>query len=321
MTTGWKSPPAVARYPDTMRARVEKLLHKSPSLMVRLRQVLDRSPRIAKMVWTVRAKQLLVLDYPVTSAPRYGHGKPPHARLSEIIGRNDSQYVDLLEQALAHRDRLAAIPVMPRGTGSPSWENGWLPALDMVANYTLLAKHRPRRYLEIGSGESTKLARKAIDDFDLGTELISIDPFPRAEVDVLCDAVVRTRLEDADLSVFDKIEPGDFVFFDGSHRCFMNSDVAVFFLDVLPNLPTGTIVGIHDIDLPWDHSPEWAGRYYNEQYLLATYLLSRETGKDVLFPARYITVTEKLNAVLAPLWADPRLAGVRPMGRSFWFTA
>lgn len=305
-----------------MRASLEKVLQKSPALMVRLRQLLEDSPAFARLVWTVRSKQLVMLDYPVTSRPRYGHGKPAHTGLNGIIGRNTADYVDLLEMALEHRERLAAIPAMPsRAGGHPSWFNGWLPALDMVANYTLLAKHRPRRYLEIGSGESTKLARRAIADFDLDTELISIDPYPRAEVDQLCDTVVRSRLEDADLSVFDKVEAGDLVFFDGSHRCFMNSDVAVFFLEVLPQLPAGTIVGIHDIDLPWDHSAEWAIRHYSEQYLLATYLLSRDQGKEIVFPARYVSITPELDAVLAPLWSDPRLTGVRPEGRAFWFLA
>lgn len=304
-----------------MRARLEKVLQKSPALMVRLRRMLEESPRFAGLVWTVRGKQMLILDYPVTSKPRYGYGRPSHQRLDEIIARNTSGYARLLEKALEHRARLATIPRMPSpASEGPSWLNGWLPALDMVANYTLLAENRPRRYLEIGSGESTKLARQAIKDFDLGTELISIDPYPRAEVDRLCDTVVRSRLEDADLAVFEKVEPGDVVFFDGSHRCFMNSDVAVFFLEVLPELPAGTIVGIHDIDLPWDHSAEWAIRHYNEQYLLATYLLSRDPTKEILFPARYVGITPELSAVLDPLWAEPQLAGVRPEGRSFWFT-
>ena len=47
------------------------------------------------------------------------------------------------------------------------------------------------------------------------------------------------------------------VFFDGSHRTFMNSDATVFFLEVLPTLPAGTLVGIHDIYLPDDYPADW----------------------------------------------------------------
>ena len=180
-----------------------------------------------------------------------------------------------MERALEYREAFRAIPMRSSEiTSRPIWVNGWLPAMDMLANYTVLAENDPLRYVEIGSGESTKLARRAIDERGLRTRLTSIDPHPRAEVDRLCDAVVRHKLEDADLAVFAECEPGDVIFFDGSHRSFMNSDVSVFFLEILPSLPPGVIVGLHDIELPWDYPTSWSGRFYNEQYLLAVYLLT-----------------------------------------------
>lgn len=39
----------------------------------------------------------------------------------------------------------------------------------------------------------------------------------------------RVPLEECDISVFDEMEAGDILFFDGSHRVFQNSDVVVFF--------------------------------------------------------------------------------------------
>ena len=50
---------------------------------------------------------------------------------------------------------------------------------------------RPRRFIEIGSGNSTKFARRAIRDHWLNTSIVSIDPFPRSEIDAICDEVVR----------------------------------------------------------------------------------------------------------------------------------
>lgn len=304
-----------------MLARIEAALQRHPRTITRLRDLLGENTTFAKIVWVVRAKQLLALDYPVTSTPRYGHGKPPHPRLHELISQNDESVTSVLRRALTFTEELASIAELPSpGSGETSWRNGWLPPLDMVANYTLLATCQPQRYLEIGSGESTKLARKAVRDHDLGTEIISIDPAPRAEVDALCDRVVRRRLEDVDLQVFDAVEPGDFVFFDGSHRSFMNSDVSVFFLEVLPQLPSGTIVGVHDIDLPWDYSPDWAVRCYNEQYLLAVYLLTRGPGNHIVFPSRHVAVTPELAEILSPLWTDPRLPEIDRIGRAFWMT-
>lgn len=304
-----------------MRQRLETALQQHPALMENLRRLLTESPTFAKVMWTVRGRQLVVLDYPVTGKPRYGYGMPAHSGLTDLISENDTTYVAFLERALKYKDAFTAIPLRHRSVSSePCWANGWLPALDMVANYTLLAERGPEHYLEIGSGESTKLARRAIIDNELSTRITSIDPNPRAEVDRLCDAVLRQRLEDADLSVFSDLRPGDFVFFDGSHRCSMNSDVTVFFLEVLPNLPRGVVVGLHDIELPWDYPPSWTRRYYNEQYMLATYLLARGGSLDIVFPARYTTVTPHLETILRPLWSDPRLNGVEPSGASFWFT-
>ncbi|HJZ13300.1 MAG TPA: class I SAM-dependent methyltransferase, partial [Acidobacteriota bacterium] len=119
------------------------------------------------------------------------------------------------------------------------------------------------------------------------TKLISVDPHPRSECDQLCDEIVRLPLESVDLDLFQRLHPGDILFVDGSHRCFMNSDVTVFFLDVLPRIQPGVVIGIHDIFIPDDYPAEWIMRYYNEQYVLSSYLLGARQGIDVLWAAYY----------------------------------
>ena len=51
-----------------------------------------------------------------------------------------------------------------------------------------------KRLVEVGSGYSTKFARRAIDDHSLRSRITSIDPAPRAEIDGLCDSVIRGPL-------------------------------------------------------------------------------------------------------------------------------
>ena len=83
--------------------------------------------------------------------------------------------------------------------------NGWLPGLDSAALYAFLARTDPALYLEVGSGNSTKFARRAITDHGLRTRLVSIDPQPRAEIDALFAAyelVSRRRLEHCRYGVF-----------------------------------------------------------------------------------------------------------------------
>src|SRR5262249_24729176 len=139
---------------------------------------------------------------------------------------------------------------------------GFFPGLDVVALYYFLSAFEPTTFLEVGSGNSTMVARRAIRDQRLATTITSIDPMPRANIDGICDVVLREPLENlSDLSIFEQLRAGDILFLDSSHRVFMNSDVSVFFIDILPVLNPGVLVHIHDVFLPDDYPPEWIERY------------------------------------------------------------
>jgi hypothetical protein len=260
------------------------------------------------------------LDYPPTveNAPRYGHGRPSNPTLDRLIGSQAPGYGRVLETIAGYADELARIEVTASDPREPSWINGMISGLDGASFYGLLRDRQPSLYLEIGSGNSTKFVARARREGDLDTRIVSIDPHPRAEVDDLCDEVIRKPLEAADLAAFTKLKAGDILFFDGSHRVFMNSDVTVFFLDILPALPAGVLVGIHDIYLPDDYPADIAERYYSEQYMLAAYLLG---GADVeiVLPAWWASNDPKLRGKLDGLWSRPGLGQVDRHGVSFWF--
>jgi hypothetical protein len=262
----------------------------------------------------------IALDYAVEPRARWGHGRPPHRVLAEILGRRRDRYRTELLGILEQREHFLAIPVEAGADASqPHWVNGWLPGLDSAALYTFLARGNPRTYLEVGSGNSTKFARRAIADHGLRTRLVSIDPSPRAEVDALCDEVVREPAESVNLGVFDRLEEGDILFVDNSHRCLQNSDATAMFLDVLPRLKPGVLVEFHDICLPDDYPPEWFERFYSEQYLLAAYLLAPGSRVDTVLPNHFVSRDPELCRVLDALWDDPRLPGVKHQGgSSFW---
>ncbi|MGH9508484.1 MAG: class I SAM-dependent methyltransferase, partial [Terriglobales bacterium] len=114
------------------------------------------------------------------------------------------------------------------------------------------------------------------------------------------------------------LRQGDILFVDGSHRSFMNSDVTVFFLDILPQLRPGVLVHIHDIDLPYDYVPEHAEWYYSEQYLLAVSLLAGHRGYRIVLPNAFISKEPDVMQVLAGFWSRPGLSGVPQKGVSFW---
>ena len=261
----------------------------------------------------------IFLDYPFVPAPRYGYGKPPHQKLYQLFSAGRAQFISTLKEFRSLDSYLLQIPPQTsKESSDPCWINKWLDGLDTLALYGFVALKKPAQYLEIGSGYSTKVVRRAIQDHSLAARITSVDPSPRAEIDKLCDEVVRKQLQDVDLKLLDRLQPGDILFLDGSHRCFMNSDVSVFFLDILPNLAPGIMVHIHDIDLPYDYMPERAEWYYSEQYLLATALLAGHANFKVLLPNAFISREADCMQAVQSLWSDPRLTGVPPKGVSFW---
>jgi len=215
---------------------------------------------------------------------------------------------------------LAAVPLRGRpDSGEPYWDNGYLPGLDAAVLYGVLARRAPRRYVEIGSGHSTRFVARAIRDHALPTEIVSYDPSPRASVAGLAKEIHRVRLEDLPLdTLVGSLRAGDVLFFDGSHRVLENSDVTVFVLDVLPRLPAGVWVQIHDICLPYDYPPGWEGRWYSEQYLVAAYLLGGGAGLRILLPNAFVSADPELSRILDPLWSEPSLQGVVRGGSSLW---
>ena len=94
----------------------------------------------------------------------------------------------------------------------PVWNNGFFPALDAISLFGLISTLKPRIYFEIGSGHSTKIAAKAKVLNSPLTRIVSLDPFPRAEIDGLCDEIIRKLLEECDLSVFDELSENDILF-------------------------------------------------------------------------------------------------------------
>jgi hypothetical protein len=259
-----------------------------------------------------------VNDYQVISKPRYGFGNPPHPLLYEIINKNRDTYKINLENILEFKEYFQKIPLMaPESSLSPFWLNEWLPALDAMALYAFLCRYEPKTYLEVGSGNSTKFARTAISNHQLKTKIISLDPHPRAEIDQLCDVVIRQGLEEVDLQIFADLEENDLLFIDNSHRCFMNSDVTVAFLDVLPRLQANVLVHFHDIFLPYDYLPGWEDKYFSEQYLLAAYLLANTDRFHILQPNFFIANDPELIQILTPVRSPEMQAPGNP-GASFW---
>jgi len=285
----------------------------------RLRQWFRRNAaRVYYAERAIRGFPVVLLRYPVDVRPRYGFGSPPHSELYRIIDAQRNTYERFLHEFRPYANDLLKIPDVTEDSGV-AWQMPMLPALDCAMLYSFLRYLEPAHYVEVGSGYSTKVAVRAIGDGHLRTRVTSIDPQPRADVDEICHTVIRQRLEENDLRWIHDVEPGDVLFIDNSHCCYQNSDVTVFFLEVLPRLKPGVIVHLHDITLPYDYPPEWRERFYSEQYLLACWLLANEERFEILMPNNFLSCDPPLLSEMDWLWKEKAMQQVVPDGKSFWF--
>ena len=264
--------------------------------------------------------QNLFLEYKVKLKPRYGHGLPAHPELYNIIDANRETYIKLLKKALANKKNIWAIRDSKVETDSnkPAWNNGYLPGLDIIGIYTMLARFKPKRYIEIGSGNSTRVAHKAFIEKDLSTEFICIDPKPRSEVDQIPNRMIREPFENVTLDIVTELNANDILFLDNSHRILPNSDSMVFFMEILPRLKRGVIVHIHDIYLPYDYPQFMCNRFYSEQYGLAMYLLANPDKYETILPNYFISEDKELSELISPIWDHENLKKVERHGGSFW---
>lgn len=259
--------------------------------------------------------QKLILDYPVDLKPRYTSEKP-HPKLQTLIASNRDNYSRRLNSINNNAAVFQELSPDKKNEIDPFWANGFLPGLDICGIHQMLTEFKPKRYIEVGSGNSTKVAAWTIRKENLNTKIISIDPAPRAEIDELADFIIRKPFED--ISTIPQIEAGDILFIDNSHRILPNSDAMVFFMETFPNLPTGVILQIHDIYLPYDYPQFMCDRFYTEQYGLAMYLLANPNKFEILLPNYFLSQNKQLSALTNSVWDHPNTKGAEKHGGSFW---
>jgi hypothetical protein len=283
---------------------------------MRATSVLDRLLRRA-LGRVHRSGPTLVPEYPLALRARWGWDGAVLEPVAELLASYATEYEPMVADVCELLAWARTIPRTASHGGDPAWDNDYWGGVDALVQCAALKRQNPATYLEIGSGFSTRFARRAIEDFGLRTRIVSIDPDPREEVDDLCDEVIRQRLDEIDADVWGRLTSGDVILLDGSHVALMNCDATVFFLEVLPRLPAGVLVGIDDVFLPWDYPPTWSERMYGEQYLLAAYLLGGAGGVRVRFPGWWLVECSPLAKSFDELWLVVENRFGRHAG-SFW---
>ena len=250
--------------------------------------------------------------------------RPAYPAIETLFAEKRAEFqavLNLLDDYAPEMSRIGAAPV----PGSPAarepqarWNQAWFPRLDAAIAYALVRKLAPRRIVEIGSGHSTRFFARAVADGGLTTRIRAIDPAPRAAIVGLPVEIYRTTLQalfsSTDATLFETLRAGDILAIDSSHILMPGSDVDILLGRVLPSLPPGVLVHIHDVFLPDDYPVEWDWRGYNEQLGILPLLLGGRF--EVMFASRYVAT--RMAAAFEASVAARLPLGPRAPDSSLW---
>lgn len=161
--------------------------------------------------------------------------------------------------------------------------------------YGMLRELQPSKMIEVGSGFSTRISYLAMQKNKKG-KIIAIEPYPKDVLKKLAAKnkvrLINKKIEELDVSFFKQLNQGDVLFIDTSHVIKCGNDVHFLYLKVLPQVPKGTFIHIHDIRFPEEYPREWLLKnkhFWNEQYLLHMFLCFNESF-EVVFPSNYMKI-------------------------------
>ena len=175
-----------------------------------------------------------------------------------------------------------------------TWDDTYPPA-DTAVLYAMLRHLKPKRYIEVGCGYSSRTSTPALlrnADEGVRCEALYVEPYPPAHLAEvkLPGEFLKQKIEQVPVERFKQLQAGDVLFIDTSHVIKTQNDVEYELLQVLPSLNAGVWVHIHDIFTPYDYPEEWlvgngpnrGGN--NEQYALEC-LLSGGEDWEVVMPS------------------------------------
>ena len=243
-----------------------------------------RSMQLGLLTVLGLARQGFFIPYRYAHTLPFPGRNPSYPAVEAVMAAAVPRFADHLARIDALEADLAALGQAP--PPHPRWTQDWFPTLDAAAAYAFVRGEKPKRIVEVGSGHSTRFMKQAVDDGGLDTHITAIDAQPNRFVDKLEIDFLHCTLGDVDSAVFARLGPGDILFIDSSHILMPGSDVDDLFNRVMPALPAGVLVHIHDIFLPDDYPAIWDWRGYNEQ--LGVVAMLTGGGYDVLFASNYV---------------------------------
>jgi hypothetical protein len=178
---------------------------------------------------------------------------------------------------------------------------------DAVILHAMLRHFKPKRIIEAGSGFTSALMLDTDERFfQKEIQFTFVEPFPKRLLSIVragdlerC-TVIRDKLQNVPLSIFQALKPNDVFFVDSSHVAKIGSDVNYILFEILPALKPGVVVHFHDVLWPFEYPLNWVvkGRAWNEAYMLRAFLEYNSKFEIILlncFVGRLFTDFMKVN--------------------------
>ncbi len=204
--------------------------------------------------------------------------------------------VDLrLESAVALLGQLTPLieefnpPREPQPGGGFYLHNSMYESVDAETLYALVRLLQPKRVVELGSGASSHVISRARADAGRAVEHHIYDPYPFTASGMGPVESTTVRAVGAEMMTADDLamlEAGDILFVDTTHTVKTGGDCSNIYLRLLPTIPVGVYVHVHDIFMPYEYPRRWVvdhRRAWAEQYLMQAFLAFNKAF-EVLLP-------------------------------------
>lgn len=200
------------------------------------------------------------------------------------------------------------------------YSNKGLSKLDSLLLYAFIRTSRPKKMIEIGSGQSTLIALKAIrKNVEEGypCDFTAIEPYPAEFLTNIKDdffTLLKSKVQNVPVSAFGDV---DLLFIDSSHVSKYGSDVNYEILEILPSIKVGAYIHWHDILIPYDYPSFWLkrGYFWTESYLLESFL-SFNNSFEIQWASKYMQM--KYADDLSRLFSFVDLNDLMEQNSSFW---
>lgn len=160
--------------------------------------------------------------------------------------------------------------------------------LESIILQSMIAKSKPTKIIEIGSGVSTFCMISALKDLDYKFEMLVVDPFVSKQLEKLVNknsniTIIKEKAENVQIRDYLNFN-ADFLFIDTSHAVRPLGDVDFIYNRLLPKI-NNCIIHIHDIFFPYLYQSNLKDNpwyQWSETQLLYCYLTNNIKSKIIL---------------------------------------